>query len=785
MIIPDEKVTNVNTVNAIWRSKKNNFELRSVKLHEVEHYTENENWSLARLKNGKLRKTKTRQYLKKDFSLDIQFENKIWCLFYKLGFHVLNQDRRFFVNEGSTSHQIDVYAEDEETIFIVECKATKVKNNTSSLRKDIIRLQRIKELEEKISKEKNNKAVKFIFATNKNYFLGKADKELLKNSKIEHWSENVEVSYYDDLGIGYGAAGKHQMQSLLLKNSKIKNLKTNFPAISCKMGDLNYYNLSIDPMTLLKICTVPHRHTAERDTNPSYQRMVKSSRLKKVREFIASGGNFPNSIIISINRTHHFKKESKSGLHLNREIGILSLPKEYGSCTVVDGQHRLYGYADNPKRAKTDAIPVIAFDRLDDVAQMKMFTDINTNQKNVSPDTMIAIEEDLHKNSDNIHLRFKSYYTTVTKLLNEEEDSPLKGAIKIGENKRESDDAKITIRSIRQSLLQKTKFFGRANNNGEIIEAGIFNFGEDRSSKMITSTKDFIKKSLTYIKENLKDDWMQGHSGYLLTPDGISALIVIFSEVAEYVAKSGLGKHTIPCSDIDKLFAASKPYYDSITKGFSDADESEKEILKRTYGGGGFKIFWRTLQSFINSEFKDYQPEGLSEYLQEKPRFSAGTHDLVLAIEDMIKEHLKKLFQKYHGNNWEASAIPKDVRKSAREEAAKKDDEKGVFNEHHFYEHGLYFSDLGKIIKHNTDLRKHKNIVVTDGMKALKEIINTDFDIPKQPDKFTYLEDILKIRNKTSHESALRNKLILMPKQIQLVSDVHDHFVDLIQKYNY
>lgn len=65
--------------------------------------------------------------VKKSKPFDEQFEDKVWLLFAKMGFTYLNSDRNFemsydFQNPNITQ-QIDIFAADEESVIIVECKA--------------------------------------------------------------------------------------------------------------------------------------------------------------------------------------------------------------------------------------------------------------------------------------------------------------------------------------------------------------------------------------------------------------------------------------------------------------------------------------------------------------------------------------------------------------------------------------------------------------------------------------------------------------------------------------
>ncbi|MGI5981746.1 MAG: DGQHR domain-containing protein [Dysosmobacter sp.] len=117
------------------------------------------------------------------------------------------------------------------------------------------------------------------------------------------------------------------------------------------MPDIGYYSFSIEPEKLLKIGYVLHRSEANSSMMPTYQRLIKKSRLTAVRKFInEEHGYFPNSIIISIDskKPLQFDRSEKQVPNAVADLGILHLPQQYRSAFIIDGQHRLYGYSDSP-----------------------------------------------------------------------------------------------------------------------------------------------------------------------------------------------------------------------------------------------------------------------------------------------------------------------------------------------------------------------------------------------------------------------------------------------------
>ncbi len=76
-------------------------------------------WSVSRENKRSVR-------FEKPKPIDRQLEDDLWSLLYKLGFKELNVDRTFGVQIGTTPpRQLDVFAKDDETVFIVECTHSK------------------------------------------------------------------------------------------------------------------------------------------------------------------------------------------------------------------------------------------------------------------------------------------------------------------------------------------------------------------------------------------------------------------------------------------------------------------------------------------------------------------------------------------------------------------------------------------------------------------------------------------------------------------------------------
>jgi len=321
--------------------------------------------------------------VRKEKPYDEQFEDTVWLLFAQMGFTHLNKDRNFkmtydYQNPDFTQ-QVDVFAADDETILIVECKSAETRKD-GVFKKEIEALHgQMDGLRKTALKQFPGRKVKFIWAVN-NYIMSAKDIQRMQEWDIVFFSEST-IQYYCELVKHLGTCARYQLLGNLLANTEIKNMQNKIPAIKGTMGGFDYYEFSIEPEKLLKIGYVLHRSEANKNMMPTYQRIIKKKRLKEVQTFINEGGYFPNSLIISIDtkgRGLQFDQSPTKVEDSLSKLGILHLPKRYHSAYIIDGQHRLYGYSDT-EYARTNTVPVVAFVDLERSEQLKLFMDINEN----------------------------------------------------------------------------------------------------------------------------------------------------------------------------------------------------------------------------------------------------------------------------------------------------------------------------------------------------------------------------------------------------------------------
>lgn len=660
-----------------WDKIVSGKELTSAKSARAKNYITKRDRSIALpelIEEGwiQYRQYKDKKYVgvKKEKPIDELFEDKVWVLFANMGFTNMNSDRNFemsydFRNPDITQ-QIDVFAADDETILIVECKAAE-EIREGVFKKPIEALYgQMDGLRKEAMKKYPGCKVKFIWATH-NFIMNKADLTKLNEWGIVHFSDAV-IEYYIELVKHLGTSAKYQLLGNLFANTEIRNMEERIPAIQGKMGGFTYYSFSIEPERLLKISYVLHRNEANKNMMPTYQRLIKKKRLQEIKKFVDNNGYFPNSLIISIDTGGKGLQFDQSNLKVDSSIsklGILHLPKKYRSAYIIDGQHRLYGYSDSEYALK-NTIPVVAFVDLDRKEQIKLFMDINENQKAVPKTLRVTLNADMFWDSDNYNERRQALRSKIAQMLGEEETSPLLSRIVVGEN--ESSPLKcITVEAV-QTALKKCQFFTTFGKNNVITRDGTFDLGANQETCNLFYP--FIEDCLKYIKRYCESEWAKGESssGILTINRGIQAIIRVINDIINMLVSQSLISPKIDKSE--KVIRQVYYYLDPLIDYINSLSLEQKKELRSYFGGGADTRFWRTFQKAISDVRDDYNPEGLDEYWRDEAKtFNEESHRLLREIEIKTKSIMAQKLEIKHGENWIIIGLPKPVYAKAKKEA--------------------------------------------------------------------------------------------------------------------
>ncbi|MFT7898983.1 DGQHR domain-containing protein [Tenacibaculum ascidiaceicola] len=601
---------------------------------------------------------------------DVLFRDKVWSVFAQLGFSQLNRDENFTIpydkKDPNLTKQIDVFAKDNESILYVECKPS-IDYGRGDFEKDLEFYKDIKEgLETSIKQMFPNSKpkVKFILAT-ENKTLGERDEERLKNLGGVHLDEEA-IEYYLKMFNQIGIAARYQLLGYLFAGNTIPDLDNQIPAIKGKMGKHTYYSFSIEPDKLLKIGYVLHRSKANRKMMPTYQRIIKKSRLKKINEFITEqSGFFPNSIIISLDVKVNGPRFDPANTQVQTaisKVGVLYLPKKYRSAYIIDGQHRLYGYA-GTKYSKTNSIPVVAFVNLKREEQVDLFMQINENQKAVPKTLRETLNADLLWTSTNLKEQIKALCSRVAIYLGEEKDSPFYDYISLGEDNRVLTPGNLS------SALIKSNFYGTVSKD-KIEKLGLFYKGDLEYA--FKSSYEYLRLCFEYLTTNLSNDWKKKKESFLFVNKGVYAIIMLLSDILDHLEEVKVidTNKDVP----QKLFKETQKYLDPLIVFVREMDEETRYKFKDMKGSTAPVRYWRKFQVCVREVYQEFEPEGLKDYIKNQERaLNLKTFEMIKDLEEFMRADFKSKLYDHWGEEWAwKKGVPVKIQDDAEDRMRKK-----------------------------------------------------------------------------------------------------------------
>lgn len=649
------------------KAKKLPYTERSIRISEYPQELE-DGWY-------KLKELKTVVKVAKDKRPDEILEDEVWTLLSEMGFKFLSRDRSIslaYSDPDGAKQQIDVLAVDDECAVLVECKATDEpkKGNFKETIEAIggKKAGLLREVRTIFGKPKLK--VGFVLVT-KNYHVSPGDAERLNAFKIRHLGDR-DIQYYKDLAAHLGEAARFQFHGDLFAEQDIPEMDSRVSAIQGKMGGRTYYSFSIEPSKLLKLGFVLHRTKSVRLT-PSYQRLIKKSRLNAIQAFVANGGFFPNSLLLAIDSGGKKLRFDLAGNQPDgtvAKLGVLHLPPRYRSIYVIDGQHRLYAYSGS-EYSDTNAIPAVAFVDLDRSEQLRLFMEINENQKAVSKNLKNTLDADLKWDSANLKERADGLKKQLALDLGDEIQSPLFGRIQLGEDER-TEVRNITLEGVLKGI-NRTKFVGKYTKNA-VVEHGMFDTGD--SEKTLEKLSRFLFAAFQFSQDRMPDEWRKrtDEGAILSVNSGITAYIWIVNDIMLHL--NALGKVKPLTDSADQLVSEMAYYLDGLVEYVTNMPFEERISLKTKYGSGGDTRLWRCFQKGISDYRPDFAPDGMEEYWKNQSKqFNLETYEKIGDLERLLKEDVREILQAEHGQSWLKKGIPATLFEKLHADAAKKNRE--------------------------------------------------------------------------------------------------------------
>jgi len=560
-----------------------------------------------------------------------QFEERIKQFLQNLEFNDVDGARDDFRINGI---QVDVCGGWENALLVIECKSKQelgqenLRSVINEFRGKILLLERGFKEHPKYSRYT---FFKYIIVT-RNILVRKADYEYAnQHPDIYIWNDDF-LEYYSNL---YSYIKPYAKYDLLgeMRIRPVVQQPITVPAFQVKFGNVNVYNFVMNPRHLLEVAFVARREVGR---ERYYQRIIDKRRLTRIAKYVKDGGTFPNNIIISFRedldvKFHRAKGPSYSSTdwpYLGIAYGILEFPKDYRSCWIIDGQHRLYAFI-NVENKFDFNMPITAFEHLDIEKQGKFFLDINRNQKPVDADLLWDL------NGGMIPSETDGIISNVAKSLNDKNQSSLFHEIYYPSTgiKKKTDKIKISALCI---AIRKRKLVN------QFILQNIKNpLYDNDPAKCVERVGSSLSKYFDTLKTNFPNNWGLKSKGFILTNSGIGVAIGLFEKILSRVMRKEDRQPTE--EDFELYTTPVKNILESV-----DATHL-KHLRVRCTSEGGKSEFLNELIFKIRAETRDDLFGGEIEITKLKDEF--------VTLEEELKALIKKKLYDPKNKDWFKDAV--------------------------------------------------------------------------------------------------------------------------------
>lgn len=260
-----------------------------------------------------------------------------------------------------------------------------------------------------------------------------------------------DIEYFQKSFSVIGRWAKNDLINFIGLHKKISTMYLKKPALRILIGNHRAYLFSATAYELLESCYIYRRGEK---VPKGYQRILKEKRINKIKKAIKEQTviAFPNSFIIS---SRHKLEESPGE---RTESCTISFPIDYCSCRVVDGQHRLLGFANVEEDIqKNHNLPVVAFDDMKETEEATTFIIINTEQQRINPNLLLILKSDFDWDRGTKFFNEKQAVLVIKKL-NEIKNSPLYRKIFLGYNPPRG--GKITLATLVSAVIRNNLIAG-------------------------------------------------------------------------------------------------------------------------------------------------------------------------------------------------------------------------------------------------------------------------------------------------------------------------------------
>jgi DGQHR domain-containing protein len=411
------------------------------------------------------------------------------------------------------------------------------------------------------------------------------DKQYAKSNGMNVWGLN-DLEYYEALVDAIGHYAKYEIiHSFGISTNEEKDIKSTL-ALHLKQpfshSSVDLFLFTATPQVLLKTSAVFRRVAGNKD---AYQRILQKKRLNSIRKFVTQpDALLPPNIIVHFGDKVQYDpiaipSKDMQGHPItitnrrNFELVLLSIPMEYASLEVIDGQHRLYGFAGAEADTKENFnLVVLGIANLLPDKKSKTFVAINDNARRMDPNLVAylkLVEDEAICQTDNELMAIK----VVVEL-----------------SKIEPFRNKIRLLDIGDQIITLKGFVGY-DLKGLIGPRGLLR-------KYLPNTSgEYVKILNLYFINLIKlfpEQWKHPEKYIIFTNRGISAFLKLLKSMLK-THQAALDEDTI------------KTYLKPIRDKWVDSHWEIKKMKNAYVGSTGWKGFHRDLVKAVRSQYKTFQ----------------------------------------------------------------------------------------------------------------------------------------------------------------------------------
>lgn len=505
--------------------------------------------------------------------------HRVGVLFERAGFKTLPNSVstvEFSVTiHGNKVKPLDLYATDDQLgiTIIGSNKSGSIPGSFSG------HLSDLKEL------KKAAKADKVILVATKLGQITDGDRKAAEAAGVVVWTES-DLRYYEVLTDAIHKFAKFEIINALGLKTNEEQQTTYVLAIRIRQptpnSSIELFMFSLSPEKLLKTCSIYRRAQGNAE---AYQRMVTKKRLPGIRAFVSKDDSLlPTNIVVNLDsekvaiveleKASDEKNLTSHPLTLtmkHHQLVALGIPMQYASMELLDGQHRLFGFADTaPATMQAFSLPVVGVVGLNQKQKQKTFVAINDNSRRMDPNLVAFLQ--LERDDSVCQKDNKLMAIRVAVDLNER--SPFLDKVRLLDLGKQT----MTLKGLSGYDLK-----GLVGPKGALRAA----FPTNLPSDYVT----YLSTYFSFVRSTFKTEWDDPKKYILATNRGLTALLKLLKSILKAVNSSPDPKLTLK--------------YIKALEGF----DWDYNALKQKYvGSQGWKGFHSDLVKQIQKKYHQFQP---------------------------------------------------------------------------------------------------------------------------------------------------------------------------------